>query len=229
MGFSSGELFKDRIGRSDGGADRMSARAYIAALTVFIAGGLLGSACMASLTYNMKPNWMWIAGYFVLCGGGVFIAFASNNWMISALGYILVIVPTGATLGPYIHLFTLASVLKIALLTTGASVGVGVAGAIYPKSVAHWSGYLLTGLIVLILGDLSRAFMPAFGLPAVPPALWEWAGALLFSGFIFFDMNRAMRMDYTLDNAVDSAVALYLDILSLFIRLLEIFGTKSED
>jgi FtsH-binding integral membrane protein len=41
-----------------------------------------------------------------------------------------------------------------------------------------------------------------------------------------FDWYRAQAYPKTVDNAIDSAVDLYLDIINLFIRLLEIFGKK---
>lgn len=52
----------------------------------------------------------------------------------------------------------------------------------------------------------------------------DYAAAALFAGLIFFDINRAMQLPRTMDNAVDCAVALYLDIFNLFIRLLSILG-----
>ena len=221
--FSSSELLKNRT-RSFGRADELPARAYILALTLFITGGLLAATYIASLTYTMKTNGWWILGYFALAIPGIIISTKSDNWIISLLGYAMVVVPTGAILGPYVHLFTIASVLNIALVTIGVSAAIGLAGAVYPKSVEHWGGFLLTALLVLIVGNFASIFIPALngGLH-----LWDWLGVFIFSGFIFYDMNRAMRMDYTLDNAVDNAVAFYLDIINLFIRLLSIFGDKS--
>ena len=40
------------------------------------------------------------------------------------------------------------------------------------------------------------------------------------------DVNKAMQRPRTLDNAVDSAVGIYLDILNLFLRILELMGKK---
>ena len=51
-------------------------------------------------------------------------------------------------------------------------------------------------------------------------------GAYIFSLYIGFDWSRAQVMSKTLDNAVDAAVQIYLDIINLFIRLLKIMGKK---
>lgn len=49
---------------------------------------------------------------------------------------------------------------------------------------------------------------------------------MLFSAFIVFDFNRAMRIPKTFLNAFDVGIQIYLDMINLFIRMLEIFGKK---
>ena len=60
----------------------------------------------------------------------------------------------------------------------------------------------------------------------VTPQWWDWLVALLFCGYIGYDWAKAQEKRKTLDNAVDSAVDLYLDIINLFVRLL---GSKDND
>ena len=50
----------------------------------------------------------------------------------------------------------------------------------------------------------------------------DWAVALIFCGFIGGDWAVAMSLEKTVDNAVDSAATLYLDIINLFIKILSI-------
>nr|MCR5618576.1 Bax inhibitor-1 family protein [Lachnospiraceae bacterium] len=55
-----------------------------------------------------------------------------------------------------------------------------------------------------------------------------WIGAALFSGYIGYDFWRAQQFPKTLDNAVDCAVDIYLDIINLFLRILRILaGSRS--
>ena len=52
---------------------------------------------------------------------------------------------------------------------------------------------------------------------------FEWINilvALIFCGYIGFDWARAQRRPCTADNAIDSACALYLDIINLALRIL---------
>ena len=54
----------------------------------------------------------------------------------------------------------------------------------------------------------------------------DWIVAAIFCGYIGVDWGRANRIERTLDNAVDSAASLYLDIINLFLRVLRILSRK---
>jgi FtsH-binding integral membrane protein len=210
------------------GEDTMSKRAYLLVLTILVGGGLAIATYIGSITYHMHTNMWWIFGYFALAIPGIYMSVKSDNWMVSFVGYLLVIIPTGAIIGPYTALYKPESVLQIALITSGVSIAIGFAGVIYPKSVEHWSGFFLTGLLILIFGDIARMFMVSMGVVPTTLGFWDWVGVVLFCGLIFYDMNKAVRLPKTMDNAVDSAVAVYLDIINLFIRLLASGGRRKD-
>lgn len=202
----------------------MPIRAFLATLTTLIVGGFCAAISIASYTYSMTPTVWWLVAYFALAIPGVLLSNYSSNWFVSLIGYGLVILPTGAIVGPYVALYETESVQRVMFLTTIIAACVGTAGVVYPKSVQHWGGYLLTGLLVVIFADFSRIIMRNFGVDTAPFKIIDYGAALLFCGLIFYDFNKAVRGRLTLDGAVDSAVHLYLDILNLFIRLLAIFG-----
>ena len=54
------------------------------------------------------------------------------------------------------------------------------------------------------------------------------AAVLLFSGFILYDTSNILR-HYGTDEHVSATLALYLDILNLFIALLSILGIARRD
>jgi len=58
------------------------------------------------------------------------------------------------------------------------------------------------------------------------PGILDWIVALIFAGYIGLDWARANDIPTTLDNAVDSAGALYVDIINLFVRILLIRGRR---
>ncbi len=59
-----------------------------------------------------------------------------------------------------------------------------------------------------------------------PHGIIDWIVVLIFCGYIGYDWGRANAIPKTLDNAVDSAAALYMDIINLFIRILRIMGRR---
>jgi FtsH-binding integral membrane protein len=54
----------------------------------------------------------------------------------------------------------------------------------------------------------------------------DWVVVGIFCGYIGYDWARANAIPKTLDNAVDSAAAIYIDIINLFIRILSIMGRR---
>ena len=52
----------------------------------------------------------------------------------------------------------------------------------------------------------------------------DWIAAGLFSLYIGYDIYRSQQYPKTLDNAVDSALDIYMDIANLFMRILSILG-----
>ena len=54
-------------------------------------------------------------------------------------------------------------------------------------------------------------------------------GAVLFSLYIGYDIWRSQQLPHTVGNAVASACEIYVDIVNLFLRLLEILGHSSKN
>jgi FtsH-binding integral membrane protein len=54
----------------------------------------------------------------------------------------------------------------------------------------------------------------------------DWIVVLIFCGYIGYDWARANAIPKTVDNAIDSAASLYIDIINLFLRLVRIMGRR---
>ncbi|WP_353661608.1 Bax inhibitor-1/YccA family protein [Hydrogenimonas sp. SS33] len=82
-----------------------------------------------------------------------------------------------------------------------------------------WMGKgLFIALIVIIIASIINIFL---GSPMVQVII-AGVGTLLFSGFILFDTQRIIRGEFATPS--EAAVSLYLDVLNLFISLLQILG-----
>ncbi len=146
------------------------------------------------------------------------------------IGYLMVICATGAIMGPFVKLYELYSVVNAAVVTGLLVVGIGTAGAIYPKSVAHWGGWLLAALLFLVAAGLSQLLLGAFGWKSSGlNAALDWFGIGLFCILVFYDMNLGMRMPHNMNNAVFVAVGVYLDLINVFVRILARTGQVAAD
>ena len=83
----------------------------------------------------------------------------------------------------------------------------------------------MTGLIVVILSGIINMF---FMQSTMFQLVTSGASVLLFSGFILYDTSNIIRY-YGTDEHVSATLALYLDILNLFIALLSILGIMSDE
>lgn len=212
------------------GYGTMSKNLFALSVSGFTAAGIAASAVAAYYTQKWELGLVFILGVLAVTIAGVVIALKSDNPVISLLGYAMVAIPFGAMLGPVVATYTTASVVRVLFVTTGMTVVLGIVGAMIPESLESWGTWLLGGLTVLIIGSFAIPIAGLFGLPIEGALTWlDWAGVAIFSGYVVFDWNRAMRVPRTLDNSIDCALAIYLDFVNLFIRLLELTGEKNDD
>jgi len=95
------------------------------------------------------------------------------------------------------------------------------AGSLLPAFFERIGRALGVVLLIVIVVEFSAIFV--FGLDR---NVIDWIIAIVFCGYIGYDWVRANRIPKTLDNAVDSAAALYIDIVNLFLRILRILGRR---
>ncbi|CDQ12350.1 Uncharacterized membrane protein VC_1358 [Acidithiobacillus ferrivorans] len=130
----------------------------------------------------------------------------------------------GMMMGPAIEMYLRmpggASVIAEALGTTAAMfVGLSAYALTTRRDFSNIGGFLITGLVLAIVVSLLNMFL--LHIPALQLAI---AGVLVlvFSGLILFDTQRMIRGG--IQEPVLLVVGLYLDIINLFMALLEIFG-----
>lgn len=217
--------------RGHSGPDELSKRLYIAVVTLATVYGLILSSVIAYFTLDWKPSfWILVFVGLVIPIIGILISAYSNNWLISLFGYTMLIFGIGAISGPAVSILE-TGVLMLALMSTaGVTIVMSVVGIIYPKSLEHWGGYLFGALFALLFVRIGQAVIMSLG---IYESLWyiawiEYGAVVLFSLYIIYDWNRSLRLSRTLDNAVDSAVAIFLDIVNLFWTIARILSHNND-
>jgi hypothetical protein len=153
--------------------------------------------------------------YAAVCGLGYLCYKNSGNYVLSFLGYNLVALPFGVVLSFFLRAFDPTFVLK-SMLAAGLVTLVMIAlGASFPGFFAHTARTVAVALAAgfsykLVDGLLFRQAFSVF----------DWLSALVFSAFIGGYWARANHSPKTLNNAVDTAAAMYMDLILLFLLIL---------
>jgi modulator of FtsH protease len=181
---------------------------------------------------------IWIL--YALWGGTFVFGFIGNRARsgarqgeVSATGLLSLIglvVCAGAMLSPTIAMYgklgmanvVLAAAVTTAVVFTGLTAFVLLTG----KNFSFMGGFLFAAGLAFAIAWLVGAFF-------IRSAEFQWwmsaAGALLFSAFILFDTSRVVREYGTSNLVVPAVIALFLDILNLFIMLLHLFTGRRQD
>ncbi len=165
--------------------------------------------------------WVFYIGYFASCFFGIYLFTGSQNPLISLLGYHFVVVPFGLVINLVVAQYDPTLVLQAIKITGVVTAIMMCLGALFPAFFARIHSALTISLLIVILVQLYQIFV----LRQV--SAWiDWVVVLIFCGYIGYDWGRANQIPKTLDNAVDSAAALYMDIINLFLRILRILGRR---
>jgi FtsH-binding integral membrane protein len=146
---------------------------------------------------------------------GLFYAFSVFEGM--ALGLIL---------ESYVERGLGALVISAAVTTGGLVMLLGAYAWTTRRDLSGLGGYLMAGLLAVIVASVVGIFLetPLFHL------ILSAATALVFSGFVLYDIQRLRNAEGTQYDAVLLAVSIYLDIFNLFLAILRLFGIlKSSD
>lgn len=165
--------------------------------------------------------WIFFIGYFASCFFGMYLFNKSSNPLVSFIGYNFVVIPFGLIINLVVSGYD-ASIVSEAIRITGlVTIGMMCLGSMFPAFFKKISGALSIALLLVIVVELIEIFV--FG---IHHGILDWIVVLIFCGYIGYDWGRANQIPKTLDNAIDSAAALYMDIINLFLRILRILGRK---
>ena len=186
--------------------------ALMAAVSVFIN--------MGPMTYLVCLGISMLLMFFVLpktanSAAGLGVVFAITGLMGFALGPIL---------NQYLNLPNGPQLVGMALGGTGA-IFLGLSGYALTtrKNFNFMGGFLMTGLIVVLVAALANIF---FAMPALSLAI-SAVIVMLMSGFILYDTSRMINEPN--GNYLMMTVSLYLNIFNLFIALLQLLGFMGGD
>jgi len=141
--------------------------------------------------------------------------FVTGIWLAPALFFVQMLASSGHTLDP--------SPIRDAFLLSGAAfTGLSGYALVTRKDFSFMAGFLSMGLWVVIGASILGIFVhsAAFSLAISSVVI------LLFGGFILYDTSNILRRGD--DDAVGAALTLFLDVLNLFMALLNILSSQRD-
>jgi len=149
--------------------------------------------------------------------GALFFAYAGLN---------------GVTLSAIFLVYQLGSI-GMAFFTAACLFGaMSLIGYSTKKDLSNWRGFLMMGLIGLIITSVVNIFLASSGVSWLISII----GVLLFLGLTVYDTQQIRRMTIESMQMGDEAVAtkmgilgalkLYLDFINIFLYLLRLFGRR---
>lgn len=194
--------------------------------------GLLGVAALFTAAGALISPALGRGGFFVALFGGLACVFILPFVKERApLNYILLYgfaTLEGVILGSIVELYV-ASGLGLLVLNAAAATGVvtlvaGGVGYTTKRDLSGMGGFLFIGLIALLITSVVGIFIHLQFLQLIISA----AGAVLFSAYLVFDLNRVARAtNVTQGDAIVLAISVYLDVVNLFLYLLRLLGILS--
>ncbi len=206
----------------------ISDRAYNGTIVVVLLWGLLINYLLCRFVgtaiFTLNPIVLLI-GYLVLAFSGILISARSHHPLISFLGYNMVVIPFGLIITLMVETYgglNSAVVTQAFLYTLLISTAMMACVMIAPNFFSKIGGVLSMVLIGMIICEVVLLIL------GVKQYWIDWVVAAIFTLYIGYDISRSQQYPKTLDNAVDSALDIYMDIANLFIRILSILGKRND-
>lgn len=182
--------------------------------------------CTYGVEFAMSINpAILIISYLIFGFLGILLSIFSKKAIVSFIGYNLLVIPIGLILSlvlqEYGGIDTI--IVKQAFLYTSVITGVMItSGVLFPNFFEKIGGILFIALLGLFITEI---IILIFNIENI---LISWIGAIIYSLYIGYDIYKSQKFKKTADNAVDCAVDIYLDIIGLFLYILDILGEATD-
>ncbi|KAF4703557.1 Transmembrane BAX inhibitor motif-containing protein 4 [Perkinsus olseni] len=197
--------------------------------------------CMGMLLPTMfiyNNSWLFILTCVVTCGISIALACSPGLCRSYPHNYIALGIFTvceGIMLGFITSIYTISSLLLTVGITCLVMGGLTIFAMTTKRDfTTGLMPYLFAGVLTLLLfGLLLMIFHPKGS--SYWYAVYGGLGALVFSAYIVFDTQlicgrgEHLGMDFTIDDYVIAALSIYLDVINLFLYLLQLFGSTQDN
>ena len=125
--------------------------------------------------------------------------------------------------------FTQSSIVRVFFITSGTFGAMSLYGYTTKKNLSNFAGFLMMGLIGLIIASVVNIFMQSSAIQFMISIV----GVIVFTGLTAYYTQTIKNMYYAGDSeeasskkAILGALSLYLAFINLFIMLLQLLGQR---
>ncbi len=129
------------------------------------------------------------------------------------------------TISVIVSFYKTQIVLNAVILTGGIFVFLTLFACQTKYDFTSWMPYLFGALWGLLLFGFMMAFLPQ---SSTSELIYGGLAALIFSGYILVDTQLVLRKHHV-EEEIAAAISLYLDIINLFLAILRILNSQSNN
>lgn len=211
-------------------------RLFIQTVYAWMAGGLLVTALAAWITLAIPPlfeltlslRWVLFVAMIVmvLVISGLAESLTPQLARVLFLSYAAL---TGVTLSVLFYAYTTESLATVFLITCGTFGATALYGHVTKRDLTSLGSFMFMGLLGLILASVVNLFLNSSALEFATSVV----GVIVFVGLTAYDAQMLKNWAETAATtgratnvAIVAALALYLDFINLFLKLLRLLGRR---
>ncbi|KAI9248440.1 inhibitor of apoptosis-promoting Bax1-domain-containing protein [Helicostylum pulchrum] len=127
--------------------------------------------------------------------------------------------------GTIVTFYKQTIVLQALLITLGVFIGLTIFTLQSKWDFSGMGPFLYAGIWILLIAGIVQIFLPFSKGVQLALAI---GGVIIFSGYILFDTYLIFNQ-YSAEDYIIASVSLYLDVINLFLRILQVLSLLSDD
>lgn len=203
---------------------------------LLVTGAIAGFLCTRSPVWLKANNWLLMVSLvgmlftilIMMCCGNQLRKYPNNYAIL-----LMITVCMGISCGFSSSRYTKETVLLAASTTALIFVAMTIYAWTTSTDFTGMGPYIFAALVCLIVFGLVLAVMNALGMKIVMlNVIYNIFGVMLFTFYIVYDTQLIMgehgghKNQFGIDEYASATLSLYLDIINLFLHLLELFGRR---
>lgn len=168
------------------------------------------------------PEFFWPSTVLMLVL--LFVMFATHGIakLVTSLVFLSM---TGMMIGSAIVRYDVDVLLQATIITLGTTISCSIFVYFTKVNLHCWCGFLFTFLLIMTLTSLIFIFLPVSNFVHIVYCVF---GIILFVGYLLYDTSelRLKEFKYEKDEYIMIATNIYLDIINLFLYILQLLSKK---